>query len=170
MTNGANIGTQGVTWAILGSEAMLVLFDLRWLLLLVGVLIVTDFWWGSKEAFLRYEKTKDESCKWRFSRAGRRSLNKFIDFCTYMLLGATLGMAIFEPLGFCNHTTSAAIAICLGGVFDLSSIIGHVCYVHNIDTKGGIHKILWRIIVAFIKKKNNDLGEALEEGVGNATD
>lgn len=165
MTNGANIGTQGATWAILGSEALAVLFDLRWLLLLIGILIVTDFWWGSKESNKRYEETGDEQYRWRFSRAGRRSLNKSVDFLTYLLIGATLGMAIFEPLGVCDHTASAAIAIALGGIFDLSSIIGHVCYLHGIETKGGIHKIIWRVILSYIKKKNVELEEAIEENV-----
>lgn len=165
MTNGANIGTQGVTWAVLGSEALSVLFDLRWLLLLIVVLTVVDFWWGSKESMKRYDETRDVTYKWRFSRAGRRTFNKIVDFLTYLLLGAALGMAIFEPLGICTHTASAAIALAMGGIFDLSSIIGHICYVHNIDTKGGILKILWRIVLAYVKKKSSDLGEAISEGV-----
>ena len=32
MTN-ANVGTQGLTWALLGSEAIAVLYDLRWMLM-----------------------------------------------------------------------------------------------------------------------------------------
>lgn len=165
MTSGANIGTQGVTWAVLGSEALMVIFDLRWMILLIVALTVVDFWWGSKEAFKRYEETGDIAYKWRFSRAGRRTLNKIVDFLTYLLLGAAIGMAIFEPLDICSHTTSAAVALALGGIFDMSSIVGHICYVHNIDTKGGILKILWRIALSYVKKKNSDLGDAISEGV-----
>ncbi len=163
MTNGANIGSQGLTWAILGSEAIAVLYDLRWMLMCVAVLIMTDFWWGTKETKRRYEETKDEKYRWRFSRAGRRSLNKGIDFLTYLLIGATLGMAIFEPLGICTHTTSGAIALALGALFDISSIIGHVCYLHGISTKGGVLPILWRILTRIVSKKSGILGEAMEE-------
>lgn len=169
MTNGANIGTQGFTWAVLGSEALTVLFDLRWMLFCVAILIATDFWWGTKETMRRYRETRNEKYKWRFSRAGRRSLNKCVDFLTYLLIGATLGMAVFEPLGLCSHTVSGAIALSFGALFDLSSIIGHVCYLHGIDTNGGILKILWRVLVSFTKRKNNDLGEVLEE-VGKNTE
>lgn len=167
MTNAGNVSAQGVTWAVLGSEALGVLYDLRWMLMCVAVLILVDFWWGSKETMQRYEETKDEKYRWRFSRAGRRSLNKCIDFLTYLLVGAVLGTAIFEPLGICGHTTSGAIALGAGALFDISSIIGHVCYLHGIEMKGNIFKVLWRIVVSFIKRKNNDLGEAIEDATEN---
>ncbi len=163
MTNGANIGSQGLTWALLGSEAIGVLYDLRWMLMCTAVLIVTDFWWGTKETQRRYAETRDEKYRWRFSRAGRRSLNKCIDFLTYLLVGATLGMAIFEPLGVCSHTASGALALALGALFDISSIIGHVCYLHGISTKGGILNILWRILTRVVKRRCDVIGDAMEE-------
>ena len=163
MTSGGNITAQGVTWAVFGAEALGVLYDLRWMLVCVAVLIVADFWWGSKETIKKHEETGDDKYKWRFSRAGRRSLNKCIDYLTYLLIGAVLGIAIFQPLGICSHTVSGAIGLGAGALFDISSIIGHVCYLHDIDTHGGILKLLWRIAVSFIKRKNNDLGEAIEE-------
>lgn len=163
MANGANVGTQGLTWALLGSEAIAVLYDLRWMLMCVAVLIVTDFWWGTKETKQRWAETKDERYRWRFSRAGRRSLNKCIDFLTYLLIGATLGMAIFEPLGICSHTVSGAIALGMGAVFDISSIIGHVCYLHGISTKGGILPIMWRILAKMVRRRSDLLADAMEE-------
>lgn len=163
MTNGANVGTQGLTWALLGSEAIAVLYDLRWMLMCVAVLIVTDFWWGTKETKQRWAETKDERYRWRFSRAGRRSLNKCIDFLTYLLIGATLGMAIFEPLGICSHTVSGAIALGMGAIFDISSIIGHVCYLHGISTKGGILPIMWRILAKIVRRRSDLLADAMEE-------
>ena len=163
MTSGGNITAQGVTWAVFGAEALGVLYDLRWMLVCVAVLIVADFWWGSKETIKKHEETGDDKYKWRFSRAGRRSLNKCIDYLTYLLIGAVLGIAIFQPLGICSHTVSGAIGLGAGALFDISSIIGHVCYLHDIDTHGGILKLLWRIALSFLKKKNSDLGEAIEE-------
>ncbi len=167
MTNAGNISAQGVTWAVFGTEALGVLYDLRWMLVCVAVLIVADFWWGTKETIKKHEETGDDQYKWRFSRAGRRSLNKCIDYLTYLLIGAVLGIAIFEPLGICSHTISGAIGLGAGALFDVSSIGGHVCYLHGIDTKGNFLKLLWRIVVSFIKKKNNDLGEAIEEATEN---
>lgn len=163
MTNGANIGSQGLTWALLGSEAIGVFYDLRWMLMCTAVLIITDFWWGTKETQRRYADTGDEKYRWRFSRAGRRSLNKCIDFLTYLLVGATLGMAIFEPLGVCSHTASGAMALALGALFDISSIIGHVCYLHGISTKGGILNILWRVLTRVAKRRCDAIGDVMEE-------
>lgn len=163
MTNAGNISAQGVTWAVFGGEALGVIYDLRWMLVCMAVLIVADFWWGSKESIKKYEETGDDKYKWRFSRAGRRSLNKCIDYLTYLLIGAVLGIAIFEPLGICSHVVSGAIGLGSGALFDVSSIGGHVCYLHGIDAKGNLLNLVWRIIVSFIKKKNRDLGEAMEE-------
>ena len=163
MTSGGNISAQGVTWAVFGAEALGVLYDLRWMLVCVAVFIGADFWWGSKETVRRHEETGDDQYKWRFSRAGRRSLNKCIDYLTYLLIGAVLGTAIFQPLGICSHSVSGAVGLSLGALFDMSSIIGHVCYLHGIDTKGNVLKVLWKVFVSFVKKKNSDLGEAIEE-------
>lgn len=163
MTSGANIGTQGLTWALLGSEAIGVLYDLRWMLMCVAVLIVTDFWWGTKETQKRWEDTQDERYRWRFSRAGRRSLNKCIDFLTYLLVGATLGMAIFEPLGICSHTASGAVALGMGALFDVSSIVGHVCYLHGISTKGNALAVTWRVLTLVVRRRSDVLADAMEE-------
>ena len=49
----------------MGTEALSALFDLRWMLVAVVVLIVADFWFGMSESL---QKHKD----FRFSRAARR--------------------------------------------------------------------------------------------------
>ena len=88
----------------MNSEALTALFDLRWMLVLIVVLIVADFWFGVSESLKKHEH-------FRFSRAGRRACNKAVYYVTYLILGFVLGLAIFEPLGWANHVTTAAIGL-----------------------------------------------------------
>lgn len=126
----------------MGSEALTVLYDLRWMLVLIVVLVVADFWFGVSESL---KKNKE----FRFSRAGRRTCNKVIDYLTYLLIGAVLGLALFEPLELCDHTVSAAIGLGLGCLWEIDSIIGHVCALHGMSNPFSVKKIL----IAILKKK-----------------
>lgn len=134
--------TKAVAWGIMGSEALTVLYDLRWMLVLIVVLVVADFWFGVSESL---KKNKE----FRFSRAGRRTCNKVIDYLTYLLIGAVLGLALFEPLELCDHTVSAAIGLGLGCLWEIDSIIGHVCALHGMSNPFSVKKIL----IAILKKK-----------------
>lgn len=138
----------------MSTEALTALFDLRWMLVLIVVLIVADFWFGVSESLKKCEH-------FRFSRAGRRTCNKAVDYVTYLILGSVLGLAIFEPLGWANHVTTAAIGLGFGCIWELDSIVGHVCALHGIQNKISIK----RFIIAILKRKNNDLGEAVEEAM-----
>lgn len=134
--------TKAVAWGVMGSEALTVLYDLRWMLVLIVVLVVADFWFGVSESL---KKNKE----FRFSRAGRRTCNKVIDYFTYLLIGAVLGLALFEPLELCDHTVSAAIGLGLGCLWEIDSIIGHVCALHGMSNPFSVKKIL----IAILKKK-----------------
>ena len=72
-------------------------------------------------------------------------------------------MAILEPLGICSHVTSAAAGLGLGCVADVMSIIGHYCAVKGIDFDAW--KFIKKLVVVFVKKKDEDMGEALEETI-----
>ena len=135
-------------------EAMQALFDLRWMLVLIVVLIVADFWFGVSDSLHKHEH-------FRFSRAGRRTCNKAVDYVTYLILGSVLGMAIFEPLGWATHTTTAALGLGLGCLWEIDSIVGHVCALHGVKNRFSIK----RFIIALMKKKNEDIGEAVEEAM-----
>lgn len=150
MTNG-NVGTQAVLWSAFGAEALDAVYDLRWMLALGLGLIVVDFWWGVSDA-----RSKGEEV--RFSRAGRRTCNKMIDYLCYLIVGCLLGLAIFEPLGMCTHITTSAVGIGLGCLFDLNSIIGHVCSVHGLKWKLN----LWTFLLKLMEKKHEDVAEAIE--------
>lgn len=141
-----------ILWASMGAEAMTALYDLRWMLVLIVVLIMADFWFGLSESLYRHEE-------FRFSRAGRRTCNKAVDYLTYLLVGAVLGLAIFEPLGWATHTVTAAVGIGLGCLWEIDSIIGHVCALHGVTN----HVSVKRLIIAILKRKNKGLAEAAEE-------
>ena len=159
------LGTAAITWGVFANEALNSLHDLRWMLVLTVVLILTDFWWGWSECRMLYQaaKTKREREKYRFhfSAAGRRTLNKLVDYMTYLLVGCVVGLAVTEPLGICTHTTTAAIGIGFGCIFELSSIVGHICVVKGFNIKLDFKAI----IVALLKKKSEELGEIAEQGI-----
>ena len=138
----------------MGVEAMQALFDLRWMLVLIVVQIVADFWFGVSDSLHKHEH-------FRFSRAGRRTCNKAVDYVTYLILGSVLGMAIFEPLGWATHTTTAALGLGLGCLWEIDSIVGHVCALHGVKNRFSIK----RFIIALMKKKNEGIGEAVEEAM-----
>lgn len=149
-----NVTTKTTVWAVMLTEAVNVLFDLRWMLVLVIALITADLWWGISES-------RKNGVEIRFSRAGRRTCNKFVDYMTYLIIGALLGMAIFEPLDMATHTVTAAIALGLGCLFELDSIIGHVAAIHGGKWRFSVK----RFLVALVKKKNEDLGDAVEDAL-----
>ena len=86
-----------------------------------------------------------------------------VDYVTYLILGSVLGLAIFEPLGWANHVTTAAIGLGFGCIWEVDSIVGHVCALHGIKNTFSVK----RLIIALIKRKNADIGEAVEEAMDN---
>lgn len=147
-------GTKATLVGTMGGEAMSALYDLRWMLVFIVVLILADFWFGVSESLKKNEH-------FRFSRAGRRTCNKGVDYLTYLLVGALLGMAIFEPLGWATHTTTAAIGLGFGCVWEIDSIIGHACALHGVKNKFSVK----RFIILLIKKKDREVGDALDEAL-----
>ena len=93
----------------MAGEAVSTLYDLRWMIVFIFVLIASDFWFGVSEARMKKQT-------FRLSRAGRRTCNKLVDYITYLILGAILGRAIFEPLHLASHTTTAAAGLSLACV------------------------------------------------------
>ena len=164
MTN-HTLGTAAITWGVFANEALNSLYDLRWMLVLMVVLILTDFWWGWSECKMHYlaakTKREKEKYKFHFSAAGRRTLNKLVDYMTYLLVGCVIGLAVTEPLGLCTHNVTAAIGVGFGCLFELSSIIGHICVVKGVNIKIDFKAL----IVALLKHKSEALGEIAEESI-----
>lgn len=174
-----NTGTKGIVWATIGQELMVVCFELRYMVILSFVLIVTDFWWGHSESSKRYhhalqehDKTLMEKYKWHKSRAVRRSANKAVDYLTYLLVGAFLGLAITEPMDVCGHVITAAMALGLGCACELASIVGHILYVKmGIEVKvSDAWRWTSRFFVNLIKIKNHDIGEAVDNTISDGYD
>lgn len=167
VTNTArSISGQGALIHLLGIEIQDAVFELRFMIGAMIILTLADFWWATRELRYRREKAlragNAELAKvyeYRGSRAGRRTLNKIVDYLTYLLVGAFLGYAITEPLGCASHITTAAIGLGLGCAFDVSSIIGHVLAVKGLkwDVK--------EFFVGLFKTKAPELGEVLEESI-----
>ena len=168
----SNLGSKGIVWAAFGGEMINVAFELRYMILFSLVLIVADFWWGHSESMKRYheaERVGDrvlmEKYKWHKSRAIRRTVSKFIDYSTYWFIGAFMGMAITEPLGWCGHFYTAAFILMLGCLAEIASIAGHIFYVkYNIEVKViDVVRWLWRFIIGMFKAKGQQIGDAMEE-------
>ena len=131
-----------------------VVFELRWMLAFIVVMIVVDFVLGIIDSVVK--RGED----FRFSRAGRRTMCKFIEYNSYLVLGFMLGIAILQPVGICSYTISSMCGLGLAIVFEFDSIMEHICAIHGIKNKVSIK----RLLVGYIKKKYNTAGEIIEEG------
>lgn len=133
------------------SECYAIIFDLRWMILLAFVLILSDFWFGISVSRMK-------GIEIRKSKAGRRTLNKVIDYLCYVLLGAVIGKAIGDPYGFNPITVSITIMI-LCYCFEIDSIYNHICELHRVKKRYSIWTILWKSITFKFK----DVGEAFQD-------
>lgn len=174
MEQGTGVASGAIVAGTLGNELMGVLFDLRWMMIFSLVLILADFWWGHSESMKRLAEAREmgsaaliDKYKWHKSRAGRRTLSKLVDYVSYLLVGGLLGMAITEPMGWCNHTITAAVGLGAGCLCELASIIGHVAYVkYGVEIKmRDIWRIIGKVALSIVKKKNETIGEAIEESL-----
>lgn len=130
-----------------------VVFQLRWMLVFIVVMIIADFILGIIDSVVK--RGED----FRFSRAGRRTMCKFIEYNSYLVLGFMFGIAILQPVGICSYTISSICGLGLAFVFEFDSIMDHVCNIHGIKNKVSIK----RILVGYIKKKYATTGEIIEE-------
>ena len=163
-------GTRAIGIAVFGSELMGVMADARWMLLAITVCVLADFRYGWGESSKRYERAKAKGdklvmaqCKWRTSRAVRRTVNKLIDYFVWVTLGMCFGWAVLKPLGvdyMMGGVAATAIAICC----EAKSFFGHFFYLHGIRVEEkGVRGFLRAFVVAFAKRKNPDVGQALED-------
>lgn len=137
------------------SGAMEFITPIRWLALFGLFLIVTDLRFGIKAARQRGETI-------RFSRAGRRSLNKITDYICLLLLTASLEK-VFLPL---DIPLLPAIVILVIYGFEISSIISNY-----FEGKGKSVKVKFNFL-SLIGKQNlieitEDSNETKENSVEN---
>lgn len=130
-----------------------VVFQLRWMILFIIAMIIADFVLGIIDSVVK--RGED----FRFSRAGRRTMCKFIEYNSYLVLGFMFGIAILQPVGVCSYTVSAMCGLGLALIFEFDSIVEHICNIHGIKNKISIK----RILVGYIKKKYATAGNIIEE-------
>lgn len=99
-------------------EIKQVVFELRWMLAFIVAMIIADFVLGIIDSVVK--RGED----FRFSRAGRRTMCKFIEYNSYLVIGFMLGIAILQPVGICSYTVSAMCGLGLAFVFEFDSIMG----------------------------------------------
>lgn len=167
-------GTRVVGITVFGGELMSVMADARWMLLVITVCVLADFRYGWGESSRRYKRAKEKGDKivmaqyrWRTSRAMRRTVNKLIDYFVWVTLGMFFGWAVLKPLGV-DHMIGGVVATTIAVACEGKSFFGHFFYLHGIRVEEKSAKGFVRaFVVAFAKRKNRDLGEALEEGFKN---
>lgn len=135
----------------LSGECTQILYNLRWMILLAIILIVSDLWFG-------ISASRVQGIAIRKSRAGRRTLNKLVDYICYILLGAVIGKAIGEPYGVDPMVVSITVMV-LCYCFEIDSIYGHICEIHGIKKQYSI----WKIIFKLFTFKFSELGEAFRD-------
>ncbi len=178
MTRGLLAATAkiGIAAALYNQIAAMV-YDARLMFLGVVLLIAADFWYSYQESAKRYaaaeeagDKAGMEAYKWRKSRSWRRTLTKFTDYFMVVVVGMILGAAMLPQIGvdYFWGVWVAGIAVC---ICEVASIGGHFLYLHADGYEGnGLQRFAKVVLVALVKKKSEDLGEALEEGLKNNTE
>lgn len=148
------IGGAGIA-TLFGTELISVLFSLRWVILFIVILVVTDFWSGLTASV----KVRKED--FRLSRALRRTIVKFLEYVNFIVFGLLLAKACLEPFGIGSDLTGGAIGAACALLIEFDSIYGHICDLHGISNRISVK----RIFVLWLKRKDEDLGEAVEDAV-----
>lgn len=169
---GMNTGTRLAGFVLMGNEMVQIIYDARWLLALITLCVVADFWYGWSESRKRYEAARAKKDKivmsqyrWRTSRAVRRTMNKLIDYIVWVSLGVFTGFALLRPLG-ADYMIGGVAATAVAVGCEAKSFIGHFFYLHGIRIEQkGVTGFLKAFAVAFAKRKNADVGEALEDAL-----
>lgn len=158
-TAGGSVGMQFVAlYAVTTdphNEYLEVLYNLRWPILVIFALILTDFWSGlAASVRIRHED-------FRLSRALRRTLVKACEYVALIIFAAILTKGIFEPLFGTQPATGGAVGAAFALICEGDSILSHLCDLHGIKSRFSVK----RFIVAYLKRKNQDAGEALEDAI-----
>lgn len=167
-------GTRTGVITLLSGELVSIIADTRWMMLAIFLCVIADFRFGWGESSKRFNMAKKKGdkivmaqYKWRTSRALRRSVNKLIDYIMWVSIGVFIGMALLKPIGV-DYMMGGVVATSIAVGCEAKSIIGHFFWLHGVRIEEKSIKGFFRaFIVAFAKRKNKDIGEALEEGFNN---
>lgn len=144
-----------ISASIFYQETLQVLFDLRWAVAFIAILVLTDFWSGLTASV----KLRGED--FRFSRALRRTTTKFLEYVCYIVFGVLLFKACLEPFGIGSDVVGGAVGASVGFIAEFDSIYGHFCDLHHIKRRISVK----RIFVAWLKQENENVGTAVEQAI-----
>ena len=122
--------TIGAMMATIMSGVMDFIEPLKWFMLLAIILIFVDLRFGIAAAIKRGEKI-------RFSRAGRRTINKIVDYLCWILLAGAIGKAFGLP--FDLPILPAIVLLVIYG-FEINSCYGNYFEAHGKKIKVNIFK------------------------------
>ena len=129
------------------SEWSNLIWELRWMVTLAFILIISDLWFGISDSKYHHIPVK-------FCPAFKRTFNKIIDYTCYVLVGAVIGKAIAEPYGIDPTVSAITIMIfCYG--FELDSIYGHICSLHDLKKEYSIWELIWFLVTFRFLKFGN---------------
>lgn len=146
VNNSVRIGTASM--GVFIGEISTLLWDMRWLMLLAGVLIIVDLWLG-------VHKSISNNVDIRASRALRRTMMKIADYLCIVILGAVVGKALGEPLG-CSAIVIAVVLMSIACLCELDSIIS------NWGEIKGVKINVFKIVLGLVGYKRKELREALK--------
>ena len=167
-------GARGFGFLLMGEEIMYMLGEARYALLLLVLLIIADFRYGRRESSVRCDEAHHQGdtyleakYQWRTSRAVRRSINKLLDYVLFAVLGLILGVQLLEPTGI-DRIWGTYGAMTLVAYCELKSIFGHFLFLHGRGmSPSHLTAFVERFVVILAKKKNEDVGNALDEAIHN---
>lgn len=175
MTDVTNTGIRGLGFTLAGTPLFYLLKEEAYVALIVWLAIYLDYRFAKKECAVRCAAAKksgaaiEEKFRWRASRAWRRSLNKFMDELLICTFGFLVGVTFVEPAGgsrLLGTLLFAGVIIAVEG----KSIWEHLGNIDKhgggLNRMGGVWAFLKNFAVIFAKKKDQDVGEALEEAFG----
>lgn len=165
-------GSKAAWFALLLGELQQIIWDARWLLLAIVLCIVADFrfGWGEcakrhAEAVAKGNETLADKYRWRGSRAWRRTMNKATDYLLWVAVGMLIGKAIIEPFNL-SYMWGGTIAATIAISCEACSFFGHFFYLHGVQVEQKTIRGFFRAFaIALAKRKNEDIGAALEEAV-----
>ncbi len=173
-TTATSTGTRGFGFLLMGDEILYMIGEARYAIFLLLLLIVVDFRFGRRESAERFKHAKEtgdtytmNKHQWRTSRAVRRSINKFLDYVLFMVLGLIVGVQFLDNVGI-SHVYGTYTAMVIIFFCEVQSIIGHFLYLHESGLEAKqVNGFFKRFLILLAKKKNEDVGNALEEAFNN---
>lgn len=164
--------------ALLESEMVCILTDARWMLLLILLCVIADFRFGWGESHKRYSEAKKagnevlmDKYRWHTSRAWRRTMNKLMDYVVWVTVGMLMGMVALKPFGLDYTYGGVAATLIIVVMCELPSAFGHFFYLHGVQVeKRTLMGFIRAFAVAFAKRKDPDVGDALDEGLRHMND